>query len=124
MYKKVAIHNGFDVRIVEVKETPKMLIMPDGVRFKKYNNPTPDCIGELLSNGSGLNGYTISEVDSEVVKKKIEWNKNKGDTQRFVEAIRKKYSYNPWRPSEMEHITLEQIKHINEYLSLGMEIEE
>lgn len=124
MDKQVALHNGYDVHIIEVRETPKMYVTRNGVRFKKVSKPTPDRIGELLSNGSELNGFVMSEVDSDVVKKKLDWNKSKNLTQQLTKAIVEKFECNLWKPEQMNHLTIEQAKHLNEYLSLGLDIKE
>lgn len=122
--KKLALHSGYNVRIVEVKETPKFYIYDDRVKFRKIENPTPKRVGELYSNRSGFNGYTLSEINSELVQTKLAWAKQKEVTQDIVRAISEKFEYNSWQPEAMQHLTNEQAKHLNEYLELGLEIKE
>lgn len=118
------MHKNTDVRIVEVRETPKFYIIGGNVKFRKINNPTPDRVGELYSNGTSFNGYTLSEIGSSVVQRKLAWIDCKNQTQEVMRAINKKFEYNAWRPNDMQHLTLEQAKHLNEYLNLGLEIDE
>ena len=112
---KVALHHGSDIRIVDVeKETPKFYIVR-GEKFKKVESPTPDCIAE---------GYILSEVDSDIIKTKIQKARDRHNTGNLVSAIAKKFQTSAWVESNNHFMTHEQAKHLNEYLNLGLELKE
>lgn len=123
MSKNLAMHNGTDVRIVAVeRETPKFIILLGGYKFKKIGNPTPNKVAVGWGNGT-FNSYVLSEVDSDVVKNKISTMKRKNNTRDILASIEKKFPTSSWS-NQNNYLTLEQAKHLNEYLDLGLEIEE
>lgn len=124
MNKNLAMHNGTDVRIVAVeRETPKFIIIL-GVRtkFKKIGNATPDKIAVGWGGGT-FGNYVLSEVDSDVIKNKNLTENRKNATRDILKSIEKNFPTSLWS-GQNKYLTLEQAKHINEYLDLGLEIGE
>ena len=120
---KVALHHGSDIRIVDVeKETPKFYIVR-GEKFKKVESPTPDCIAEGYGSGT-FKRYILSEVDSDIIKTKIQKERDRHNTGNLVSAIAKKFQTSAWVESNNHFMTHEQAKHLNEYLNLGLELKE
>lgn len=116
------MHKSTDVRIVTVeKETPKFYIV-GGEKFKKLDEQNPDKLA--FGWGSGIwSDYVLSEIDSDVIKEKNLTEKRKNATRDIFKSIEKKFPTSSWS-GQNNYLTLEQAKHLNEYLNLGLEIEE